>query len=444
MFIAMKRYRYLIPLGIIFLWVLIYYWTYRVISVNIWDEWEVTTDYFDIKNTIDLFDITQTHEIKILMTEKDYVDMINSYAKTSKKNRYKTDVVIDGVTIYGVGIRLKWNWVLQQIEWNKLWTKNVINYNKKLPLFIRFNKYINQTYEWHEMIVLRVGREEESTLLAEPYGYKLYQQVWQPAPDISHGLVKINWKDVWLFIISELPEDKYYIQKRFWNDNGVLYKAWNYVYFGYLWEDPTLYADYFTQKTRIKDFDLSPLIRMLKFISESDDEEFKEKIGEYVDVKSVLTNLAIDDFLCNLDSFWWNWSNFYLYYNLWEKKFYILTWDQDLAIRRSCIKRSLNRDPTNWILSDSLKASWLVLLSWRKENILKWRLLSVPQFKTMYNEIYKDVERIAVDSNFTQNFLDEWSGISPSYYKKYWLKNSINYRLETHRLRNYIDTKKSK
>ena len=71
-------------------------------------------------------------------------------------------------------------------------------------------------------------------------------------------------------------------------------------------------------------------------------------------------------------------------------------------------------------------------------------MLSVPQFKTMYNEIYKDVERIAVDSNFTQNFLDEWSGISPSYYKKYWLKNSINYRLETHRLRNYIDTKKSK
>jgi spore coat protein CotH len=36
---------------------------------------------------------------------------------------------------------------------------------------------------------------------------------------------------------------------------------------------------------------------MLKFVTESDDEEFEEKIDNYIDVESVLTLLAIDDFV---------------------------------------------------------------------------------------------------------------------------------------------------
>ena len=44
MSLTMKRYRYLILLSILFLWVLVYYWTYRVISINIMDSWKVTVN----------------------------------------------------------------------------------------------------------------------------------------------------------------------------------------------------------------------------------------------------------------------------------------------------------------------------------------------------------------------------------------------------------------
>jgi spore coat protein CotH len=64
-----------------------------------------------------------------------------------------------------------------------------------------------------------------------------------------------------------------------------------------------LYSEYFTQKTRVNDYDLSPVIRMLKFVTESEDDEFEEKIDDYIDVESVLTVLAIDDFVGNNDSF---------------------------------------------------------------------------------------------------------------------------------------------
>jgi spore coat protein CotH len=47
----------------------------------------------------------------------------------------------------------------------------------------------------------------------------------------------------------------------------------------------------------VNDYDLAPLIRMLKFVTESDDEEFEAEIDNYIDVESVLTLLAIDSFV---------------------------------------------------------------------------------------------------------------------------------------------------
>ena len=290
--LTLRRNRYLIPLCIVLLLILIYFWDRRVISVNIWDKWEVTTDYYDIENTIDLFDATQVHEISINMTDEEYKDMIDTYASTSEKDWYKTDITIDWVTVYNVGVRLKgnsslrwigWNWQwgpwrseswmdrwmwkhregmqdnrMMGFHWNRVgsWNRqwfpwengswemhrpevfqgwsfwawvmswDSINYDTQLPLFVKFDKYEDQTYQWHQMISLRVwGMGSDTTLLAEPYSYELYQEAWQPAPDTVYWAVKIYWMDEKLFIISELPEDEYYITKWFWDDNGVLYKV---------------------------------------------------------------------------------------------------------------------------------------------------------------------------------------------------------------------------
>ena len=615
MSLTMKRYRYLILLGIIFLWVLIYYWTYRVISINIWDKWEVTTDYFDIENTIDLFDTTQVHEIKVLMTEEEYQDMIDTYSSTSEKDWYKTDVIIDGVLISDVWVRLKWNSSLRWLwggwwpsfEWmdrwkwkNKNWENNMmwwfhwnrkrwwwpwgwfpwakntswdtqnsaeftppsgapewredmpfpwafegwsfgpwmmsgdsINYDSQLPLLIKFDKYVDQTYQWHTLISLRVGgMGSDETLLAEPYTYELYQEVWQPAPDSSYGSVQIDWKDPELFIISELPEDDYYISKWFGDDNGVLYKAWNFVDFGYLWEDPTLYADSFNQKTRVNDYDLSPLIRMLKFVTESDDEEFEEKIDNYIDVKSVLTLLAIDDFVWNNDSFGWMWSNYYLYYHLWEQRFYLLTWDQNLAfggmwwwgpwwmwgfpgfqwmwswnfvplwergdgeaegIFSGEVEKILSPSDSSFqkgaqesdtLMDSSLRSEWRDNIQtppdfqwwemwwfpwwdfpwgdfqwgdfpgwdnwnnkwwpWRNgDNTLKTRLLANEKFKAMYDEIYAQIEEIALNSDFSENFFSEWSKAFNDYSDSENLVSESNYSQGLEKLKSYLESKKS-
>jgi len=592
MSLTMKRYWYLILIGALFFWVLVYYWTYRVISVNIWDKWEVTTDYYNIENTIDLFDSTQVHEIKILMTDEEYKNMIDTYANTSEKDWYKTDVIVDWVLVSDVWIRLKWNsslwwmwkngwgwpsvsgvdrgkkwwfanwdnmmwgfhgnmerkWVKNWFPWERNkeftwaktsswvnmedvgwftqdfsfetlgWGKDMpfpwafewwsfwpwmmsgdgINYDSQLPLFIRFDKYVDQTYQWHTMISLRVGgMGSDATLLAEPYSYELYQEVWQPAPETSYGSVLIDWNDAELFIISELPEDKYYIQKWFGDDNGILYKAWNFVDFSYQWEDPTLYSDSFTQKTRVNDYDLSPLIRMLKFVTESDDEEFEEKIDNYIDVKSVLTLLAIDDFVWNSDSFGWMWSNYYLYYHLWEQRFYLLTWDQNLAFggmwwgfgwgwwpwwmwgwfpwRNSELWTWENMWEMpdfewfgfdNWEMPTPPDFQWWEMWwfpgwdfpwgdfpgwnNWERKwwfgnwsNTLKTRLLANEKFKAMYDEIYAQIEEIALNSDFSENFFSEWSKAFNDYSDSENLVSESSYSQGLEKLKSYLENKKS-
>ena len=378
--------------------------------------------------------------------------------------------------------------------WMMSWDS--ISYDSQLPLFIKFNKYVDQTYQWHEMISLRVWwMWSDETLLAEPYSYELYQEIWQPAPDTSYWAVQIDWKDPELFIISELPEDKYYIEKWFGDDNWILYKAWNFIDFSYLWEDPTLYSDYFTQKTRVNDYDLSPLIRMLKFVTESDDEEFEEEIDDYIDVESVLTVLAIDDFVGNNDSFGWMWSNYYLYYHLWEKRFYLLTWDQNLAFggmwwgwlwmwgfpwRSTEIwtwkdmwempsfewfnfgswdmptPPNFNWWEDMWFLGnmwdfpwwewwfpwwDNSEKKWWFGMNW--DNLLKTRLLANEKFKAMYDEIYAKVEETALNSDFSENFFDEWTNAFSKYHSSKGLVSESAYSQWVDKLKSYLENKKS-
>ena len=448
---AMKKNWYLIIIALIFLLVLCYFGTKRVISINIWDKWEITTNFFNIENTIDLFDTTKVHEIKILMPDNEYKNMTDTYINTSEKDWYKANIIIDGVTIYDVGIRLKWEYSLKQLlleNWIKKSNSEQYKYESQLPLLIKFDKYIDQIYQKHEMISLRVGLMwSDPTLLPETYSYKLYKTLWQPAPDTSYWAVQINGKDTKLFLISELPEDKYFIEKWFWDDNWIMYKAWNFVNFIYLWDDPTLYSNAFKQKTMINNYDLAPLIKMLKFITESDNEEFEKNIDNYIDIKSVITLLAIDTFVWNNDSFGGMWSNYYLYYNLWKQKFYILTWDQNLALwtawwnlwwfsmhQELQSNKPITPKFTWW---NAINGKWLM---WNNGfNILKIRLLTNETYRTMFYDTYENVETIALDTDFSDKLFEEWSNTFLNYNKKNQLIPEIAYKQWIGRLKNYLE-----
>ena len=445
-----KKYLYISLLWIIVIWGLTY-WTYRIITQRTRNEQDYENDNLDIKNNINIFDTTKIHEINISINEDEYKNMIDTYANTSEKDWHKANIIMDWVTINNVWIRLKWEESLSPIKQNS----KDINYNLKLPFLIKFNKYAEQTYQWHEMISLRIGlRWSDPTILSEPYTYELYQALWQPSPDTSYGSVQINWKDAKLFIISEIPEDKYFIEKWFWDDNWILFKAWNFVDFVYLWEDPTLYSNNFKQKTRKNDYDLTPLIKMLSFITEANNEEFEQEINKYIDINSVITLLAIDTFIWNNDSFGGVWSNYYLYYHLWKQKFYILTWDQNLALwiawngpwwysRWYPIRQEIEnykQYSINYTWRNNKETGWWV---WNNNlNVLKRRILANEKFKKIFYDTYENIEKIALDTDFSEKLFEEWSNTLLDYNKKNQLIPENAYKQWVAKLKNYLENMK--
>lgn len=369
MSITRKRNRPYIVLFVVLLIILVYFGTERIISYNIWEKWEITTTTNDIENTIDLFDQSQMHTIKVVMTSDEYQSMLDTYTETSEKDYYEVAVVIDGVTIEEVGVRLKWNSSLMQavgispeedemgdremedMPWRptppwmesgtneemrmQIWWYGWVSWDNNtdyLPLLIRFDKYIEgQTYQWRTQIAIRKAGMGDNTLLAEPAAYAVYQSMGQPAPETSYVQVQVDGMDPYAYIASEVIDDEIYLNRYFSGDDGILFKVDSFSSFTYLWEDPTLYTEIFEQATNENDDDSAQLIDMLKFVSQSSDSDFDTYIDDYIDVDSVLYLMAIDAFMSNSDSFAGAWNNYYLYYHKWEGKFYMLTRDQNLA-----------------------------------------------------------------------------------------------------------------
>lgn len=78
-------------------------------------------------------------------------------------------------------------------------------------------------------------------------------------------------------------------------------------------EDPSSYADSFTQQTHVNDADLLPLIEFMRFLNEADDVEFEKQLPDYLDVDAFASYLVINAMLVNTDSMLGMNNNYYLY-----------------------------------------------------------------------------------------------------------------------------------
>ena len=124
--------------------------------------------------------------------------------------------------------------------------------------------------------------------------------------------IRSYYDDETLYVISELVNDEY-LTEYFENDNGVLYKAELGSTLSYEGEDPSSYAESFTQQTRVSDADLAPLIEFIRFINQADDETFANELPNYLDVDAFATYLAFNVLLVNTDSLIGMNNNYYSY-----------------------------------------------------------------------------------------------------------------------------------
>lgn len=198
----------------------------------------------------------------------------------------------------------------------------------KIPYMIKFNEFIEgQTYQGYTTIALRTyGASSDAALLQEPLTNYIARIAGIPATNTAFTGFKINEEDEKLYVISELV-NQVYLNQNFSNPNGILYKAELGSTLNYKGDDPSSYADSFTQQTRKNDADLLPLISFMKFLEESDDQAFESELPEWLDVDSFATYLAVNALVVNTDSMIGMNNNFYLYYDDVAGIFSVLIWD---------------------------------------------------------------------------------------------------------------------
>lgn len=200
--------------------------------------------------------------------------------------------------------------------------------NSQIPFLIKFDEFVSgQTYQGYTRLAIRSsGISYNAAMLQEPVTNSVFRLAGLPAAQTAYAGVQINGDAEQLFIISEVL-DETYLESYFVNPDGVLYKAELNATMSYQGEDPSAYANSFTQETRRQDADFAPLISFLRFISESDDATFANQLPDFLDVDSFATYLAINNLLVNTDSMAGMGNNFYFYYDDISERMTVLYWD---------------------------------------------------------------------------------------------------------------------
>ena len=203
----------------------------------------------------------------------------------------------------------------------------------KIPLMIKFDGFVpGQTYQGYSNLAIRTyGTSYDAAMLQEPVTNHLFRLAGLPVTGTAYAGVRLNDEAEELYTLSEVINQDY-LAKHFANPNGVLYKAEVGATLGYAGEDPSAYAERFTQQTRINDADMAPLIAFARFLSESDEAMFESELPARLDVDAFATYLAINTLVVNADSIIGMNNNYYLYYDDVLERFTLLMWDANESL----------------------------------------------------------------------------------------------------------------
>lgn len=284
-----------------------------------------------------LFD-RKSHSIEMSYDESEYEDMMATFEDEGEKEYIKADLTIDGTFIEDVGLRLKGNSTLRSLQGDSGMpggggtVQLSADEPEELPWLISFDEYEEgRAYQGHTEIALRPAASGSDTALNEALALSLTADSGQTTQDYSFTSVSVNGGESAARLVLDAPDAQ-------WADaygNGVLYKGRADGSFDYLGEDPTDYETSFKQINAEGSYDMQPVMNLLDFVNNSDDEEFAENLDEHVDVESFAEYLATQELLSNGDAMDGPGNNYYLWFDTDAEQFTVLSWDLNMSLSGS-------------------------------------------------------------------------------------------------------------
>ncbi len=269
-----------------------------------------SVDLFDNTYIEKYFEKEKVMDINLDISEEDLKDMDENAIKEEFK---LGNITVNGDIYSNVGVRTKGNSSLTSVA-----NSDSDRYSYK----ISFDKY-NNGQNMGGLTTLNLNNNySDPSYMREYISYSICKDMGLPTPEFAFAKVSINGEYHGLYLAVEDIGDSY-LENNFGNTTGELYKAEERASLVYQDENSESYSS-LVYKGDKKNNSWSNVTKLLKSLNTGEDVE------KYLDVDSVIKNIAINTALLNLDSYQGNFAhNYYLYEQ--DGKFTMLPWDFNMS-----------------------------------------------------------------------------------------------------------------
>ncbi|MGO1042346.1 CotH kinase family protein [Clostridioides difficile] len=335
------------------------------------------------------FDRDKVMEINIEIDDSDLKDMNENAIKEEFK---VAKVTVDGDSYGNVGIRTKGNSSLTSVA-----NSDSDRYSYK----INFDKY-NTSQSMEGLTQLNLNNcYSDPSYMREFITYSICEDMGLATPEFAYAKVSINGEYHGLYLAVEGLKESY-LENNFGDVTGDLYKSDEGASLEYNGDDSESYSNLIVESDK-KTADWSKVTKLLKSLDTGED------IEKYLDVDSVLKNIAINTALLNLDSYQGNFAhNYYLYEQ--DGVFSMLPWDFNMSFGgfggagKGEDEQSIYIDePTTGNLEDRPLIS---------------ALLKNETYKTKYHEYLEEIVTKYLGSDYLENMTTKVHDLIASYVKE--------------------------
>ena len=269
-----------------------------------------------------LFDDEHVARIDILIADEDLQSIldpsnVNSNEEFSADFYYEKDGQLD--TMLNVGFRLRGNT-----------SRNAAKKSFKVS-FNSFEK--GRKFYGVEKLNLN-GEHNDPTITRSKICWDIFAMADVPCSRSSHTRLYINGEYRGLYINVEHIDEEF-IQKRFYQSHGNLYKCLWPADLHYQGQNPNNYKEApfgrrtYDLKTNREEDDYSDLAHFIDVLNNTPTNAFPCEIEKVFDVDNYLKVIAIDQLIANWDGPIVNKNNFYLYFNPSDQRFSYIPYDLD-------------------------------------------------------------------------------------------------------------------
>ncbi len=255
---------------------------------------------------------------------------------------------------------------------------NTSRFSEKKSFKISFNTY-EPGRKWHGLEKLNInGEHNDPTIARSKICWDLLREMDVPASRSNHVRLHVNNQYVGVFLNVEHVDEEF-VQLRYGNNDGNLYKCLWPADLNYKGDDPDLYKEApfgrrtYDLRTNVAMDDYSDIAHFIDVLNNTPINELACELEKVFNVDTYLKVIAFDILSGNWDGPIFNKNNFYLYHNLASGKFEYIPFDLD------------NTFGIDWFGID-----------WANRNIYEWdaddeyrpiyeRILEVPEYRDRYS-----------------------------------------------------------